>query len=161
MLAVILVLAAAAAALLAVSFRPSPPPDPAPAVHVQLASSTATLGDRVLNAAETQKGCWYSWAGAGPCSRGYDCSGLVAWAASHAGVYAPHSTYSMLGGTGHLYRIPLSEARRGDLMFYGSGHVEIMTRWYHTTFGAEHTGTRVGWHRWSEWWHPTEAMRFR
>jgi cell wall-associated NlpC family hydrolase len=25
-------------------------------------------------------GCWYNWGGTGPCSRGFDCSGLV-WAA--------------------------------------------------------------------------------
>ena len=29
-------------------------------------------------------------------------------------------------------------------MFYGSGHVEINTIWYHQTFGAHHSGQRVG-----------------
>jgi hypothetical protein len=44
-------------------------------------------------------------------------------------------------------------------MFYGSGHVEINTTWYHQTFGAHHSGQRVGWRQWSPWWHPTAAYR--
>ena len=134
----------------------------APQAHAAVrapALSTATLGDRVLNAAETRTGDWYSYGAAGPSY--FDCSGLVVWAAARNGISVPHSTYSMLAGTAHLYRIPLSWARRGDLMFYGSGHVEIMTAWYHTTFGAQQTGTRVSWHRWSGWWAPTMAMRWR
>jgi hypothetical protein len=62
-------------------------------------------------------------------------------------------------GNRHLHRIPLSQARRGDLMFYGSGHVEINTIWYHQTFGAHHSGERVGWRTWGPWWHPTAAYR--
>lgn len=124
-------------------------------------AGTATLGDRVLNAAETQAGCWYSYGAAGPCSHGYDCSGTVYWAAQRLGISIPRTTYGMLAGSAHLYRIPLSQIRRGDLVFYGSGHVEIDTLWYHTSFGAQHTGTRVGWHRWDSYWAPTAAMRFR
>jgi hypothetical protein len=75
-----------------------------------------------------------------------------------AGIWLPHSTYAMLGSR-HLHRIALSQARRGDLMFYGSGHVEINTIWYHQTFGAHHSGQRVGWRKWSPWWHPTAAYR--
>jgi len=83
------------------------------------------------------------------------CSGLVMAAFGHgAGIWLPHSTYAMLGSR-HLHRIALSQARRGDLMFYGSGHVEINTIWYHMTFGAHHSGQRVGWRKWSPWWHPT------
>jgi hypothetical protein len=59
----------------------------------------------------------------------------------------------------HLHRIPLSQARRGDLMFYGTGHVEINTAWYHQTFGAHDWGQRVGWISWGPWWHPTAAYR--
>ena len=64
-----------------------------------------------------------------------------------AGIWLPHSTYAMLRSP-HLHRIPLSQARRGDLMFYGSGHVEINTVWYHQRFGAHDSGTRVGWIKW-------------
>ena len=75
-----------------------------------------------------------------------------------AGIWLPHSTYSMLSNK-HLHRIPLSQARRGDLMFYGSGHVEINTTWYHQTFGAHDSGTRVGWIKWGPWFYPTAAYR--
>ena len=75
-----------------------------------------------------------------------------------AGIWLPHSTYAMLGSR-HLHRISLSQARRGDLMFYGSGHVEINTIWYHQTFGAHHSGERVGWRKWSPYWYPTAAYR--
>lgn len=123
------------------------------------ASIGSTVGDRVLNMAETKVGHWYSYGSAGPTY--FDCSGLVYWAAGRLGISLPRTTYGMLAGSSHLYRIPLSWARRGDLMFYGSGHVEINTMWYHTTFGAQQTGTRVGWHHWSGYWAPTMAMRLR
>jgi peptidoglycan DL-endopeptidase CwlO len=135
----------------------------APAAHAATTSAprvtTNTLGDRVLNKAITRAGHWYSYGAAGPTY--FDCSGLVTWAAKQIGVYVPHSTYSMLAGTAHLYRIPLSSARRGDLLFFGSGHVEFNTAWYHTSFGAHHSGTRVGWRGWNSYYAPTMAMRFR
>ena len=59
-----------------------------------------TLGDRVLNKAETKAGAWYSYGAAGPSY--FDCSGLVVWAAAQLGVSVPHSTYSMLAGGTHL-----------------------------------------------------------
>jgi cell wall-associated NlpC family hydrolase len=104
-------------------------------------------------------GHWYGYGSTGLAY--YDCSGLWYRAAEEVGISIPRTTYGMLAGSAHLYRIPLSSARRGDLLFYGSGHVEIDTAWYHTTFGAQHTGTRVGWHPWSVWWAPTMAMRLR
>jgi len=122
---------------------------------------SGTLGGRILDTAETQAGCWYAYGGAGPCRAGYDCSGTVYWAARQLGITMPRTTYGMLAGSAHLYRIPLSQARRGDLMFYGSGHVEIMTAWPDTTYGAQQTGTRLGWHRWGPYWQPTMAMRVR
>jgi hypothetical protein len=57
----------------------------------------------------------------------------------------------------HLHRVKAKNRRRGDLAFYGSGHVELVTR--HGTFGAQGAGTRVGWHRPSAWWHPTMYFR--
>ena len=119
----------------------------------------SSAGNAALNWAERHAaGCWYSYGGSS-CSRGYDCSGLVMEAFGHgAGIWLPHSTYAMLGNR-HLHWIPLSQARRGDLMFYGSGHVEINTMWYHETFGAHSTGQRVGYITWGPWWHPTAAYR--
>ena len=116
-------------------------------------------GNAALNWAERHAaGCWYSYGGSS-CSPGYDCSGLVMEAFGHgAGIWLPHSTYAMLANR-HLHWIPLSQARRGDLMFYGSGHVEINTVWYHETVGAHDWGQRVGWATWGPWWHPTAAYR--
>lgn len=123
-------------------------------------AGTGSLGGSILNTAESRTGDWYSYGAAGPGA--FDCSGLVVWAAAQHGISVPHSTYSMLGGGPHLYRIPLSEVRRGDLLFFGSGHVEFATIWHLMSFGAHDSGTRVGWVRW--WpggWQPTMAMRFR
>jgi cell wall-associated NlpC family hydrolase len=121
--------------------------------------TSSTLGDRVLNKAETKAWHWYSYGSAGPTY--FDCSGLVYWAAGQLGISLPRTTFGMLAGSAHLYRIPVSSARRGDLMFYGSGHVEINTGWYHTTFGAHHSGTQVSWQSWNSYYAPTMAMRFR
>lgn len=67
--------------------------------------------------------CWYVFGAAGPCSQGFDCSGLMqaAWAA--AGVSIPRDTYGQVAG---LPSIPLSNIRPGDLLFYnGDGHVAM------------------------------------
>src|SRR5580704_1610635 len=124
--------AAAAAAVLALGAAAAAAA--APAAQASASRSAVTsgyggsrAGNAALNWAERHAaGCWYSYGGSS-CSRGYDCSGLVMQAFGHgAGIWLPRSTYAMLGRR-HLHRIPLSQARRGDLMFYGSGHVEIDT----------------------------------
>lgn len=121
-------------------------------------------GNAALNWAENPHnalGCWYSWGGTN-CAQGFDCSGLVSTAILKAtGIWIGRDTYDMFAtsGHGHLHWIPLSDARRGDILFFGSGHVEIKTAWYHGSFGALEPGTRVGWHTWSGWWHPTAAYR--
>ena len=159
---------AAAAALVAVLLAPATvaATAAAPAAQASVSHSAATsgygrsrAGNAALNWAERHAaGCWYSYGGSS-CSRGFDCSGLVMEAFGHgAGIWLPHSTYAMLASK-HLHRIPLSQARRGDLMFYGSGHVEMNTIWYHQTFGAHSTGQRVGYIKWGPWWYPTAAYR--
>ena len=160
----------AVAVLMAVLLAPAAATVAAPAAqaavshsasHSAVASSSggSRAGNAALSWAERHAaGCWYTYGGSS-CSQGYDCSGLVMEAFGHgAGIWLPHSTYAMLGNR-HLHWIPLSQARRGDLMFFGSGHVEINTVWYHQTFGAHHSGERVGWRTWSPWWHPTAAYR--
>jgi len=77
---------------------------------------------------------------------------------AHAGIALPHSTYSMLASR-HLVRISPAQRRRGDLAFYGSGHVELVT--FTGTFGALEAGTRIGWHHPSGWWRPTAYLRVR
>ena len=167
-------LPAAAGALTAATVQPSTAYQASPAYHASSASYAApaasaaakltasreSIGNRILDEAETRAGDWYVYGGAGP--RVFDCSGLVYWASHRLGVNMPRTTYGMLSqgvSSGLLYRV--SSPRRGDLAFYGTGHVEFVTTWSHTTFGAQHTGTRVGWHRWNAYWHPTMYFRIR
>ena len=118
-------------------------------------SSASTLPRRLiaLNWAEAQRGHWYCWGGTAGC---FDCSGLV-WAAyRHAGITLPRTTFGMLASS-RLRWEPASARRRGDLAFYGPGHVELVTA--HGTFGALQTGTQIWWHIPSGWWRPTEYFR--
>jgi cell wall-associated NlpC family hydrolase len=109
------------------------------------------------NWALRQRGKHYIWGGVGP--RGFDCSGLV-WAAYRsAGIALPRTTYEMLDSH-DLIRISKRQARRGDLAFFGREHVELY-RWGNWTFGAEHTGTRIGFHKMDQFWHPTMYFRVR
>lgn len=96
---------------------------------------------KAMRWAHAQGGCWYAWGGTS-CATGFDCSGLVMEAYRHAGVQLPRTTYEMLGSR-HLRRVYVP--RRGDLAFYGSGHVELVwqPRW-DRTWGAHDRGTRVG-----------------
>src|SRR5258708_1080011 len=128
---------------------PPPPPPPAPA-------SASTTPKRLIAWAwaEHQAGKWYCWGGTGASC--FDCSGLVMTAYAHAGIFLPRTTTEMLGSR-LLRRIPASQRRRGDLAFYGSGHVELVT--FHGTFGALHPGTPIAWHRPSICWHPTMYFR--
>jgi len=94
----------------------------------------------VLKWAETQAGDPYVYGGAGPNS--YDCSGLVMRAWSRFGKSLPHNTVAMLG-SGRLYHVAWRDRAQGDLLFWGTSHVEFVTQ--HGSFGAHHTGTLVGW----------------
>jgi cell wall-associated NlpC family hydrolase len=102
-------------------------------------------------------GAPYCWGGAGPWC--FDCSGLIAASYAHQGLYFGRSTYAMLASR-RLIRERQSQARPGDLAFYGTGHVEFFVR-PGLSFGATEPGSRVGWHRWNAWWHPTLFFRVR
>ncbi|MGO9503682.1 MAG: C40 family peptidase [Streptosporangiaceae bacterium] len=102
-----------------------------------------------------QRGKWYCWGGAGPSC--YDCSGLVSAAYRHAHIWLGRTTYDMLA-SGRLIRV--RHPRRGDLAFYGTGHVELYDRG-HYTFGAHDTGSRIGFLRFNSYWHPTAYYRVR
>ncbi len=105
--------------------------------------------------ARTQYGKPYEFGGTGP--SGYDCSGLVMEAYRHAGIILPRTTYGMLRSW-HLVRVRVPA--RGDLAFYGSGHVELYAHgdW---TFGAHAAGQVIGWIQFGPWWHPTAYYRVR
>jgi hypothetical protein len=107
--------------------------------------------------ARTQWGAPYVWGGTGP---GYDCSGLVMMAYRHAGIYLPRTTYEMLA-SGMLIWEPRSQARWGDLAFYGSGHVELYigNDVVNETYGAHDFGTVVSPTFFNSFWEPTAYYR--
>jgi NlpC/P60 family len=119
-------------------------------------ASTQSRGVAALQWAESKAGDWYQYGAAGPST--FDCSGLVYRAYLAQGINIGRDTYDMLASS-HLVRVSASQAQRGYLAFYGSGHVEFVTK--RGTFGALETGTRIGWHRPSASFHPTMYFRVR
>jgi len=117
------------------------------------AASTTPARIIALQWAEAQAGHPYVYGGTGP---GYDCSGLVMMAYRHAGIWLPRTTFAMWGSA-HLRRVAASQRQRGDIAFYGTGHVELVTA--RGTFGALQPGTTLGWHHPSGWWWPTAYFR--
>jgi peptidoglycan DL-endopeptidase CwlO len=84
---------------------------------------TSTQAGKAVAFAYAQIGCWYRWGGTGPCSSGFDCSGLVqaAWAA--AGVSIPRTTGEQWAALPH---ISMSALQVGDLiLFNGVTHVAM------------------------------------
>ena len=126
----------------------------APAPSATAGTSPPRLA--ALRWAEAQAGKPYIYGGTGPW--GFDCSGLVVTAYRHAGITLPRTTYAM-AVSWHLVRIPASQRQRGDIAFYGLGHVELVTA--RGTFGALEQGTRIGWHHPSGWWQVTMYFRVR
>ncbi|MBV2355577.1 C40 family peptidase [Streptomyces sp. J2-1] len=66
-------------------------------------------------AARTALGRPYVWGANGP--TGFDCSGLMQWSYAHAGVQLPRTSQEQRSAG---RRVPLSEARPGDLVVYRS-----------------------------------------
>ena len=124
-------------------------------------SVSTPLRLKAMDWAHNQQGCWYQWGGTGPCRNGFDCSGLVYEAYLHQGVNIGRDTYEMLQNK-HLVRISWNQVERGDLAFFGRGHVELMwqKRW-DRTFGAHDSGQRIGSIKWGHSWHPTMYFRIR
>jgi cell wall-associated NlpC family hydrolase len=84
---------------------------------------TGTQADTAVAFVFQQLGCPYSYGSTGPCSVGFDCSGLVmeAWAA--AGITIPRDTYGQWAALPH---ISTSDLEPGDLLYYnGEGHVAM------------------------------------
>jgi hypothetical protein len=110
-------------------------------------------GTGIVNAAEKEKGIPYVWGGGGcngPSDGGFDCSGLTQYAVCQAlkkeiPRTAQTQYHSSLGK-----RLPRSEAKEGDLLFWADGgdcankvsHVGIFIR-EGLMINAAHTGTPV------------------
>lgn len=102
--------------------------------------STSTNGGQAAAFAVSKLGCPYLYGGTGPCSSGYDCSGLAqaAWAA--AGVSIPRTTYEDWSSLPH---VSMSSLEPGDLILYnGEGHVAIYVGGGKIV-DAPHTGATV------------------
>ena len=87
------------------------------------AGPTGSQADTAVAFAFKQLGCAYVYGATGPCTLGFDCSGLVmrAWAA--AGITIPRDTYSQWAALPHIAE---SSIQPGDLLFYnGIGHVAM------------------------------------
>lgn len=93
----------------------TPPPD------YSYTGPTTTQAEKAVAFAYAQLGCPYVWGGTGPCSSGYDCSGLVMAAWASAGVSIPRTSEAQWADLPH---IPMSAIQPGDLLIFdGGGHV--------------------------------------
>jgi len=79
-------------------------------------TSTNPVALQAMAFAKSQIGQPYVWGGTGP--KGYDCSGLQMTSYRHAGLTIPRTAAEQYAGAGR--RIPLNEAKQGDLLFYAS-----------------------------------------
>jgi cell wall-associated NlpC family hydrolase len=87
------------------------------------AGPTGSQADTAVAFVFSQLGCAYSYGSTGPCSTGFDCSGLVmsAWAA--AGITIPRDTFEQWAALPH---VSTSDLQPGDLLYYdGIGHVAM------------------------------------
>jgi peptidoglycan DL-endopeptidase CwlO len=102
--------------------------------------TTATQAGKAVAYAYKQLSCPYLYGGTGPCSTGFDCSGLTmqAWAA--AGVSIPRDSYSQ---ESQLPQVSLSNLQPGDILgFAGNSHVGIYVGGG-KLIDAPHTGASV------------------
>lgn len=97
------------------SSQPEPEPEPEPEPDpVEVPSSG--VADTVVSAAYSQLGVPYVWGGSEPYV-GLDCSGLVQYCYSCAGISLPRWSQNQRNAG---YRIPLSSAEPGDIL--GNSH---------------------------------------
>jgi cell wall-associated NlpC family hydrolase len=106
----------------------------------QYHGTTSTQAGKAVAFAYAQLRCPYVYGGTGPCSSGFDCSGLTmeAWAA--AGVSIPRDSYSQ---ESQLPQVSLSNLQPGDILgFAGNSHVGIYVGGG-KLIDAPHTGANV------------------
>ena len=96
-------------------------------------SAKRRVANRVLPARDIamhQRGDAYAYGAAGPAR--FDCSGLIRYSYSRAGLSVPRTSSAQAGA---VRRIAKNDLRSGDLMFfYGSGgvyHAAMFLRWSH------------------------------
>ena len=100
--------------------------------------STKPINERIVDAAAAQAGDPYRYGAEGPDA--FDCSGLTQYVHSQVGIDLPRTTSEQRAA---VERIPKSEMKPGDLVFFGSGsspyHVGIYAGngkiWHASTSG--------------------------
>ena len=92
--------------------EPEPEPEPEPETSWR---SSASQGSRAASHSLTLVGAPYAYAGNGPA---YDCSGITYASWRSAGITIPRSSRTQYAG---VTRLPYSQLRKGDLVFWGSG----------------------------------------
>ncbi|BDZ62004.1 hypothetical protein Lsed01_00641 [Demequina sediminis] len=107
---------------------PKPTETPAPPVTGGWKSSAAQ-GQQAVDKALTLMGTDYLLGGNGPA---YDCSGVTYAAWRSAGIMIPRSSQTQYNA---LTKVPISQMRPGDLVFYGSGR---------STSAIYHVGIYIG-----------------
>jgi cell wall-associated NlpC family hydrolase len=111
---------------------------------------TSTQAEKAVAFAYSKLGCPYTYGGTGPCSYGYDCSGLTqaAWAA--AGVSIERTSEDQWASLPHV-----STLEPGDIMvFNGAGHVGIYVG-NNELIDAAHTGVPIELVAFSGWYQST------
>ena len=84
---------------------------------------TKTQAEKAVAFAYGALGCPYSWGQTGPCTVGYDCSGLTYAAWNYAGITIPRDSYGQMGQLPH---VSTSNLQPGDILgFAGDSHVGI------------------------------------
>jgi cell wall-associated NlpC family hydrolase len=113
---------------------------------------TSTQAGKAVAFAYSKLGCPYVFGGAGPCSAGYDCSGLTmaAWAA--AGISIPHNADAQWVSLPH---VSTANMQPGDIMiFNGAGHAAIYVG-HNELIDAPHSGANVELIPFSGWYAQT------
>jgi cell wall-associated NlpC family hydrolase len=101
---------------------------------------TGTQADQAVAFVYAQLGCQYTYGATGPCSVGFDCSGLMMAAWALAGVTIPRDTYEQWAALPH---ISVNDLQPGDLLYYdGIGHVAMYVGGGYI-IDAPHTGAVV------------------
>lgn len=97
----------------------APRKTPAP-VHVskdaQGTGGLDPIGQNIVNVARKFIGTAYRWGGASP-KTGFDCSGLLQWAAAQSGIKIPRTTYQQVKAG---KPVALGQLQPGDAVFFGS-----------------------------------------
>lgn len=75
---------------------------------------------RAIAWAGHQEGCPYLYGGTGPCSTGFDCSGLIMQAYAHAGEKIPRTSEDQWKLMHHV-----SSPKPGDLVFFTGSSIDL------------------------------------